>query len=118
MNIPRCFFLLFIISRLLRSYVILSLSLSFYFYLSFSLSLSFSHTQFFEKNYSNKVRSKRYICIYMLGVYRLTGEHTPHVYTSVFLRCMCIDTRECSFSTELSDLLTRHIRLGTQETYM
>lgn len=27
---------------------------------------------------------------------------------------MCIDTRECSFSTELSDLLTRHTRLGTR----
>lgn len=40
---------------------------------------------------------------------RLTGE-----YTSVFLCCMCIDTRECSFSTELSDLLTRHTRLGTR----
>ena len=48
------------------------------------------------------------------GVYRLTGEHTPYMYTSVFLRCMCIDTREYSFSTELSDLLTRHTRLGTQ----
>ena len=40
---------------------------------------------------------------------RLTGE-----CTSVFLCCMCIDTRECSFSTELSDLLTRHTRLGTR----
>lgn len=64
----------------------------------------------FEKDYFNKATSEEDVS----GVYRLTDEHTPYMYTSVFLRCMCIDTREYSFSTELSDLLTRHTRLGTQ----